>query len=186
MSDGLFREEALRHHTGGQALGDVLRVPPTWVRSSFALLALAFAAAAVFAAWGSVTVYAHGIARVLDDRGTLVVFFPERDRQRILPGRPVRLLDLSDPKRAVQARVGPLRPGPVPLGEALAQLGLGGWPVSPAPSRLASGEGGVAPDPRGKAGSVTAGEVLAVEAPAGETSLLRLLVPSRRGSGHDG
>ena len=179
MGDGLFREEALRHHTGGQALGDVLRVPPAWVRATFTLLALAFATAAVFAAWGSVTVYAHGVARVLDDRGTIVVYFPERDRQRILPGRPARLLDPSDPKRTLRATVGPLRPGPVPLREALAQLGVGAWPVSPAPSRLASGEGNVA-------GAVTAGEVLAVEAPAGETSLLRLLVPSHRGSGHDG
>jgi uncharacterized membrane protein len=185
MSDGLFREEALRHHTGGRASGDLLRVPPAWVRSTFALLAAALLAAVAFAAWGSVAVYARGVARV-QDGGTVLVFFPERDRARILPGRSMRLVDPSDPKRVVRATVGKLRPEAVPLHDALERLGIAAWPGSLAPSRLASGDGEIAPDPSGVTGTVTAGEILAVEAPAGETSLFRLLVPAGRGSGHDG
>jgi hypothetical protein len=185
MSDGLFREEALRHHTGGRASGDVLRVPPAWVRSTFALLALAVLAAAAFAAWGSVAVYARGVARVQDGR-TVLVFFPERDRERILTGRTMRLLDPSDPKRVVRANVSSLRPGAVALQDGLERLGIAAWPRSPAPSRLACGDGEITPDPDGAAGAVTPGEILEVEAPAGETSLLRLLVPAGRESRRDG
>lgn len=185
MSDGLFREEALRHHTGGSASGDVLRVPPAWVRSTFALLALAFAAAAAFAAWGSVTVYARGVGRAREG-GTIVVVFPERDRPRIAAGGTMRLLDRSDPRRILRATLPGLDPEPVPLREGLSRLGIDAWPGSPAPSRLAWGEGVLAPGPGGGAGALTPGEILEVEAPAGETSLLRLLVFSRRGSGPDG
>jgi hypothetical protein len=185
MSDGLFREEALRHHTGGSASGDVLRVPPAWVRSTFALLAAALLAAAAFAAWGSVAVYARGVARV-QDGGTVLVFFAERDRERILPGRTMHLLDPSDPKRLIRAKVSSLRPGAVLLRDGLERLGIAAWPGSPAPSRLAWGDGGITPDPSGAAGAVTPGEILEVEAPAGETSLFRLLVPAGRGARRDG
>jgi len=171
MSDGLFREEALRHHTGGRAVGDVLRIPPAWVRSTFALLVLAFAAAAAFATWGSVTVYARGVARVREDGRALDCYFAERDRARIGPGGPIRLHDPSDPARVLEARIEALRPGPVPLREALARLQISAWPGPVAPSRLAAGDGEIA------SGSATGGEILTIEAPAGETSLLRLILP---------
>ena len=53
--EGFFREEALQHHTGARVSGDLLRVPPSWTRWTFAFLLAVFVAGAAYATLGSVT-----------------------------------------------------------------------------------------------------------------------------------
>ncbi len=62
---GLFRAEALEHHHRGLPdQGNVLEISPIWTRWVYRLLVAVFAAAVLYAVWGTVDEYAEGIAVV--------------------------------------------------------------------------------------------------------------------------
>ena len=179
MSEGLFRDEALRHHTAARTTGDVLRVPPSWTRWTFAFLVAVFAAGALYAALGSVTIYARGAGIVAAPRGRVTVYLPDRDREHLTVGLALRLTDPSDARRSASARVETIAPSPVPLAAALEALRLPAWPDAPAPSRLAVVEATIV---AGEGAPAVEREVLAVAAPIGRRSLAALLLPSLGGS----
>jgi hypothetical protein len=178
--EGLFREEALQHHTGARVSGNLLRVPPSWTRWTFAFLVAVFLAAAVYAALGSVTVYTHGLAMTRgasSGPASVTVYFPERDRSRLTEGLVIRIENPSDPRHAHRARLASVESEPVPLTVALANLGIAAWPNAPPPPRLVMAGALLASDRPATAG---VDEVLAAEAPIGEESLLGLLLPAFR------
>lgn len=178
MSEGFFREEALRHHTGARASGDLLRVPPSWTRWTFAFLLLVFAAAVTYATLGSVTVYAHGLAEIRGGSAaaeSVTVYFPERVRSRLTEGQMIRIETRHATLVSVQAQ-------PLTLTEALAKLGISAWPAAPAPSRLVVAEASLE---SGDRASGEVHEVVAADAPIGEQSLLTLLLPVLRSERDD-
>jgi hypothetical protein len=180
MGEGLFREEALRHHTGARASGDLLRVPPSWTRWTFAFLLTVFVAAAAYAVLGSVTVHTHGLAMLRGTgagTATVTVYFPERDRSSLTEGLVIRISNPSNPGRAHRARLVAVEREPVPLSQALTQLGIAAWPHAPPPARLAVAAAAFENEHDARA---TAGEVVAADAPIGEESLLALLLPAFR------
>ena len=179
MSEGLFRDEALRHHTAARTTGDVLRVPPSWTRWTFVFLVAVFAAGALYAALGSVTVYARGAGIVAASRDRVTVYLPDRDRERLTSGLVLRLTDPSDARRSARARVDAVAASPVPLAEALAALRIPGWPDAPAPSRVAVVEATIL---AAEGAPAVEGEVLTAAAPIGRRSLAALLLPSLGGS----
>jgi hypothetical protein len=178
--EGFFREEALQHHTGARVSGDLLRVPPSWTRWTFAFLLAVFVAGAAYATLGSVTVYTHGLAMT---RGTgsgaasVTVYFPERDRSRLTEGLVIRIENPSDPRHAHRVRLASVESEPVPLTVALAKLGIAAWPNAPPPSRLVVAGASIAND---RSAAINVDEVLPAAAPIGEESLLALLLPAFR------
>jgi hypothetical protein len=177
---GFFREEALQHHTGARVSGDLLRVPPSWTRWTFAFLLTAFVAAAAYATLGSVTVYTHGlvlIRQVSSGPASVTVYFPERDRSRLTDGLAIRIENPSDPRQPRRARLAAVEAKPVPLTVALANLGIAAWPNAPPPSRLVMASASLASD---RAATADVDEVLGAEAPIGRESLLALLLPAFR------
>ena len=185
MSEGLFREEALQHHTGARPAGDLLRVPPSWTRWTFAFLVTVFVCAAAYASLASVTVYTHGLA-VIDGANSgatsATVYFPERDRAGLTEGLVIRIEDPSNPRCPRRARVVSVQAEPVPMVGALAKLGIAAWPNAPPPSRLVLA---VASLESTSSATVRAGEVVAADAPIGEQSLLSLLLPVFRSARGD-
>jgi hypothetical protein len=174
MGEGLFREEALKHHTGARASGDLLRVQPSWTRWTFAFLLLVFAGAAACATLGSVTVYAHGLAAIRAGKAgaaSVTVYLPEQARSRLTEGLVIRI-------GTHRARLVSVEAEPMPLVQALARLGITAWPTTPPPSRLVVAEASIAADRVN--GVAVAEEVVAAEAPIGEQSLLTLLLPALR------
>jgi hypothetical protein len=185
MGEGFFREEALRHHMGARVSGDLLRVPPSWTRWTFAFLLAVFAAAAVYAALGSITVYTHGLAVIRGASAgapSVTVYFPERDRSRLTEGLAVRIENPENPRRAHRARLVSVVANPVPLAVALQELGIAAWPHASPPSRLASASARLEND---RPTTATADEILDADAPIGEESLLALLVPALRSARED-
>src|SRR5207245_7200521 len=67
MDDGrqaLFRREAIEHRGQAGARGSLLRMSPAWTRYSYWLIVLVVAAAAVYAALGTIHEYAMGPALI--------------------------------------------------------------------------------------------------------------------------
>jgi hypothetical protein len=182
MGEGLFRDEALQHHAGARVSGDLLRVPPSWTRWTFAFLFAVIVAAAAYATLGSVTVYTHGLAMIRGEgagAASVIVYFPERDRASLTEGLVIRIENPSNPLRATRARLEVVEAAPVPLAVALAKLGIAAWPIAPPPARLAVATASLEDD---HPMTETADEVLAAEAPIGEERLLALLLPAFRSS----
>ena len=183
--EGFFREEALQHHAGARASGDLLRVPPSWTRWTFAFLVAVFVCALAYATLGSVTVYTHGLAMIrrTDSGATSVtVYFPERDRSRLTEGLVIRIENPSNPRHAHRARLISVESEPVPLTVALAKLGIAVWPNAPPPSRLTGAGASLESD---RSETANADEVLAAEAPIGKESFLALLLPAFRSERED-
>ena len=179
MSEGLFRDEALRHHTAARTTGDVLRLPPSWTRWTFAFLVAVSVTGALYATLGSVTIYARGAGIVGADHDRVTVYLPALDRERLTAGLVLRLSDPSEPGRTTRARVDAVAAAPVPLAEALAALRLAAWPDAPAPSRLAVVEATIVAT---QGPPAVEGKVLTAAAPVGKRSLAGLLLPSLGGS----
>jgi hypothetical protein len=179
---GLFREEALAHHTGARSSGDLLRVPPSWTRWTFAFLVTVFVCAAAYATFASVTVYAHGLAVIHGASRSVTVYFPERDRAGLSEGLVIRIEDPSNPRGPHRARVVSVQAEPVSMVGALAKLGIAAWPNAPAPSRLAVAVASLESD---APATLTADEVVVADAPIGEESLLSLLLPGFRSARGD-
>lgn len=185
MGEGLFREEALQHHAGARVSGDLLRVPPSWTRWTFAFLMAVFIAAAAYATLGSVKVYTHGLAMLRgasSDAASVTVYFPERDRSSLTEGLVIRIENPSDPRRAHRARLVSVEAEPVPMALALANLGIAAWPHAPPPSRLAVVGATLETD---RSATAQFDEVVAADAPIGKESLLTLLLPALRSARDD-
>ena len=186
MGDGLFREEALRHHTGGRAQGDLLRIAPAWTRWAFAFLIFSGLFAAAFSYFGTVPTYARGVARVSSSalsETAATVLFPEAARFQLRPGMPLRLSDRSDPGRSIAASVAAIDPDPWPLSDALDRLRIPAWPSAHVPSvvvvvrvRLEGYE---------QAATVADGEILDAQAEVGSRSVLSALLPAPEGKRRD-
>jgi multidrug efflux pump subunit AcrA (membrane-fusion protein) len=58
----LFRENALKHASGGQSVGDVLRLAPSWTRLAYPVLLAAFLAMLAYLIFGTIHEYAIGPA----------------------------------------------------------------------------------------------------------------------------
>jgi len=181
MAEGLFREEALRHHAGARSSGDVLRVPPSWTRWTFAFLVAVFVAGAAYAALGSVAVYAQGLAAV-ETPESVTLYFSDRDRRGIASGLVVQLGDPSDARRTLRAEVRAVRLEPAPLTLVIDRIRGATWPGGAAPSRVLIADAILLGD---RGAGATAGEVLTARAPVGKESLLGLLFPSLRSARGD-
>lgn len=179
MGERLFREEALKHHTGARASGDLLRVQPSWTRWTFAFLVLVLTGAAAYATLSSVTVYVHGLAMVRGgkpDPESVTLYFPEQARSRLTEGLMIRI-------GRRRARLVSVEAEPMPLTQALANLGIAAWPATPPPSRLVVGRASLEGDRVN--GVAVADDVVAADAPIGERSLLTLLLPALRSERED-
>lgn len=90
-SEGLFRQEALRHHERGGEMGTLLRLTPRWARWSFPLVAGAAAFYLLFGVLGRVSTYASGPAAVrVEDRFELTALAAGRvDSVEVRPGQRV-------------------------------------------------------------------------------------------------
>ncbi len=89
---GIFREEALRHHSVGREEGDVLRLPPGWTRWTYWLLLAAFAVGLGFVTLGTVREDVRGPAVIrLEGRARLEAFLPGSSRPLLRRGMTVHV-----------------------------------------------------------------------------------------------
>jgi membrane fusion protein (multidrug efflux system) len=91
----IFREEALKHHLSGTEHGDVLRLSPDWINSTYWIIVATALASLVYVAVGRIDEYATGIG-VVRLEGRLEVTATTAgtvSRIEAEPGRPVRAGD---------------------------------------------------------------------------------------------
>ncbi len=103
----LFRPQAVALHSAGGRHGDVLRLPPLWLRLSYRFLLAAVVAGLLFASLATVSRYAAGPAVVRVAGHTVTVAAPGTVSQvRVAAGQTVKkgdvLVDLAAPDEAAE------------------------------------------------------------------------------------
>jgi hypothetical protein len=99
----LFRDEALRHFSGAQQPGDLLRISPSWARWSYLVLAAGCSAITLFALLGHLATYQTGPSVLRADArlqvsfssAALVMEYLALPGQHVAQGAPVVRLEAS-------------------------------------------------------------------------------------------
>ncbi len=183
--EGLFREEAIRHHAAIREHGELLKPPPRWTRWAFPLLAVAAVAAVavLFTSERARFVEGPAVLRVAGwperSEGTVLAVLPASARSGIAPGSVLRVVVPGFEGRGIEATVFRVFDGVE--GDAAGRISDAPW--------LSLGDGSMLVEARVATGSVPSGLdrsasglpiPVRVEATAGTDRLLFVLLPGLR------